>query len=167
MKDIGAMTGSPDCTFNPGGFLQRDQSAKSILEVTNVFNPAVNYCKGIRPFADVSESAWSYQYICLAKNRNVVTGYASGVDAGKYLPARALNRAEALAIVLRNLENEVIPKTSSVSYEDVNTGQWYSGYAKYAQDKGLFLGRKLYPADAMTRGEFAVMLYKLHQAGKI
>ncbi len=68
--------------------------------------------------------------------------------------------------MLRNL-NEPMPSIHSVSYADVPTGQWFSGFAKYSYDNGLFSGINLYPGQATTRDEVAVVIYKLHLLGKI
>lgn len=165
-KSIGAITGNPDGTFDKDGALQRDQIAKIALEAFDMFNAAEDYCDGVSPFPDLTNSAWSYQYICRAKELNVVSGYEAGADAGLYRPGRSVNRVELLAIVLRNLD-DVMPSNDSASYSDVATGQWFSGYAKYAKDNLLFVGSNLLPSQAATREEVAEVLYRLHTLGKI
>jgi hypothetical protein len=163
VKSSGAMTGNPDGTFDPAGLLQRDQIAKIALETFNKFNNTTNYCAGQNPFPDVTETSWSYQYICRAKALAVVTGYLAGPDAGYYRPARSVNRAEFLAIILRNL-GEIMP--SGASYSDVPADSWFAGYAKYSMNNSLFTGTKLYPENFTTRREVAQVLYKLHNQGK-
>ncbi len=166
VKSIGAMTGNPNGTFDPSGILQRDQIAKISLETFNLFNSSSDYCSNENPFPDLTKSEWSYQYICRGKDLGMITGYKSGADAGYYRPARSVNRVEFLALILRNL-NETMPGIISVSYSDVASGQWYSGYAKYSYDHSLFTGSKLYPTNFVTRVEVARVLYKLHEQGKI
>jgi len=166
VKGIGAMTGNPDGTFAPSGVLQRDQIAKIALETFNKYVDGTDYCGGSAAFPDVTGSAWSYQYICRGKSLGIITGYLSGADAGFYRPARSVNRVEFLAIVLRNL-TDAMPATSSTSYSDVATGQWFSGYARYSMDNALFIGSNLFPTQATTRGEVASVIYKLHTLGKI
>src|SRR5690606_4184237 len=112
VKSIGAMTGNPDGSFDKDGLLQRDQIAKIALEAFGMFNAAEDYCDGTSPFPDLTNSAWSYQYICRAKELNVVGGYEAGADAGLYRPGRSVNRVELLAIVLRNLD-EAMPGNNS------------------------------------------------------
>ncbi len=166
VKSIGAMTGNPDGTFKPLDLLQRDQIMKIVLETFDKFDKQTDYCAGSRPFPDVSEIDWSYQYICRAKNLGITTGYLSGPDAGFYRPARTVNRVEFLALVLRNLV-EQMPSNSESSYDDVAVNQWFSGYAKYAFDNNLFAKPNLFPTNFMIRAEVARVLYKLHQLGKI
>ena len=160
------MTGNPDGSFAPNAILQRDQVTKVVLKTFNRYNSTTNYCGGTNPFPDVTSSSWAFQYICDGKGLGMITGYKSGADAGFYRPARSVNRVEFLALVLRNL-SETMPGNSSSSYNDVPTGQWFSGYAKYAFDQSLFMGSNLFPTQSMARWEVAAVIYKLHQNGKI
>jgi hypothetical protein len=165
VSSIGAMTGNPDGTFQPDGSLQRDQIAKIVLMAFKNFKADTNYCGGGSPFPDVTPTDWSYQYICQGKNLNMITGYQSGADAGFYRPARSVNRAELLALVIRNINPN--PPTNLPSYKDVGTGLWYSGYANFALTYNLFPPQYLYPDAVATRQDAAFILYTLHQAGKI
>ena len=164
VKSIGAMTGNPDGTFDPSGLLQRDQVSKIALETFKKFTATTDYCGGVAPFGDVSETAWAFQYICRAKALGVVTGYLSGPDKGLFKPARSVNRSEFLAIILRNL-TETMPTGSS--YSDVSTDSWYAGYAKFSKNNNLFEGSTLSPTNFTTRREVAQVIYKLHSLGKI
>ncbi len=164
VKSIGAMTGNPDGTFDPAGLLQRDQIAKIALEAFGNFSGSADYCAGQSPFPDVTAADWAYQYICRAKALAVVTGYEAGADAGYFRPARSVNRAEFLAIILRNL-GEIMPTGSS--YTDVHSTDWFADYAKYSKDNSLFTGSTLKPANFTSRREVAQVLYKLHNLGKI
>jgi flagellar hook assembly protein FlgD len=166
VKSIGAMTGNANGTFDQTGLLQRDQIAKIVLETFNKFNSQTDYCAAIKPFLDIDQNSWSYQYICRGKALGVITGYLSGADAGYYRPGRSVNRVEFLALLLRNLA-ETMPSINSTSYSDVATGLWYSGYAKYSKDKGLFTGNSLYPTNFVSREEVARVIYQLHNLGKI
>jgi hypothetical protein len=164
VKSIGAMTGNPDGTFDPAGLLQRDQIAKIALESFGNFSGSADYCAGQNPFPDVTAADWAYQYICRAKALAVVTGYEAGADAGYFRPGRSVNRAEFLAIILRNL-GEIMPTGSS--YTDVHSTDWFADYAKYSKDNNLFSGTTLKPANFTSRREVAQVLYKLHDLGKI
>ncbi len=165
VKSIGAMTGNPNGTFEPAANLQRDQVAKISLETFDLFSSSKNYCSG-NPFPDVTTNEWSYQYICRGVALGMITGYASGADAGYYRPARSVNRVEFLALILRNVD-ETMPGLNSSSYKDVAAGLWYSGYAKYSYDNSLFTGASLYPDRFVTRREVAKAIFQLHELGKI
>ncbi len=165
VQSIGAMTGYGDGTFGPGEILQRDQIAKISLEAFGLFDENQDYCDG-NPFPDVTGSAWSQQYICRGVDLEMITGYQSGADAGLYRPARSVNRIEFLALILRNVSDDM--PAAGTSYNDASdTSQWYFGYGKYSYDNSLFVGNSLYPTQLVTRGEVAKVLYKLSQLGKI
>jgi flagellar hook assembly protein FlgD len=166
VKNIGAMTGNPNGTFDPTGILQRAQITKISLATFNLFNSSFNYCGGNNPFPDVSNSQWSYQYVCRGKDLGMITGYKSGVDAGYYRPSRSVNRVEFLALILRNVD-DTMPGINSTSYADVSSGQWYSGFAKYSYDHSLFNGTRLYSTNQVSRVEVARIIYKLNLQGKI
>lgn len=164
-KEIGAMTGNPNGSFGAEGLIQRDQVAKIALETFKLYDDQQSYCQGgVSGFPDVSLSAWSFQYICRAKALGVITGYQSGEDAGYFRPSRFLNRAEFLAIILRNLQEE-FPK--GTSYADVSSNDWYSAYARFSYNNNLYTGDALFPNMTVTRREAAAILFKLHQLGKI
>ncbi len=166
VKSIGAMTGNPDGTFAPQSLLQRDQIMKIVLVSFKQFDQQTDYCAGVRPFPDVGETDWAYQYVCRAKALAITTGYQSGPDKGFYRPSRSVNRIEFLALVLRNLSGP-LPANTVASYDDVPTGQWFTGYAKYAYDNVLFNHPNLFPTNFMVRVEVARVLFKLHQMGQL
>lgn len=166
MQSIGAMTGNPDGTFAPDAYLQRDQVAKISLETFNLFDDSEDYCNGENPFPDVNSSDWAYQHICRGVELDMIYGYTGGADAGYYRPARDVNRVEFLALILRNVSG-TMPDDSLGSYDDVDGGNWFSGYAKYSYDNALFDGNKLFPSQATTRLEVARHVYELFLLGKI
>jgi hypothetical protein len=95
----------------------------------------------------------------------LITGYQGGADAGYYRPARNVDRAEFLALLLRNLAGTL--KVFLPNYSDVATNQWYAAYAKYAYDNGLFPAPSLNPTNSTSRVEVAKVIYRLHTLGKI
>lgn len=166
VKNAGIMTGNANGTFAPNAPLQRDQVAKISLETFNLFNKNSDYCGGSPAFPDVPKSQWSYQYICRGADLGMIKGYTAGPNVGKYVPVGNVIRVEALALILRNL-NEAMPGDDETSYKDVSLNQWFTGFARYAKEKGLYTGEYLYPTDEVTRLEMAQMIYKLDKLGKI
>lgn len=166
VKSIGAMTGNPDGSFAPTDILQRDQVTKISLETFGLFDPDADYCNGVDPFPDMPPAQWSYQYVCRGVQLEMITGYQSGPNAGKFLPSIGVNRVEFLALLLRNLA-EAMPPLSSTSYADVAADQWFSGFARFSLDNDLFPGLNLFPEKGTTRVEVADAIFKLHEAGKV
>ncbi len=164
VKSIGAMTGYSNGNFGPDNNLNRAEIAK-IVEVTfKKFSESKDYCLGSNPFPDVTASLWAFQYICRGQSLGMITGYLSGPDKGFYRPERNVNRAEFLALVLRNVSDSM---PTGTSYKDVASGEWYEKYAKFSYDKKLFSGSYLYPTQPTRRIEVARVLYRLHELGKI
>ena len=159
VKSIGAMTGNPDGTFDPNLPVQRDQIAKIVLETFGKFEASTDYCGGADPFPDVGTAEWSYQYVCRGKALGMITGYQSGEDKGFYRPVRGVNRAELLAMLLRNLD-EAMP--TGASYSDVPSDAWYGGYAKFSLDNEIYAGTVLEPTRFASRIEVAYVIYSLH-----
>lgn len=164
VKSIGAMTGYANGDFGPDNELNRAEIAK-IVEVTfKKFVEGTDYCLGVNPFPDVPSTLWAYHYICRGKNLGMITGYLSGPDQGFYRPSRNVNRAEFLALVLRNLSDTMVNGTS---YYDVSANDWFNKYAKFSYDQKLFEGTRLYPHLPTKRIEVARALFRLHELGKI
>ncbi len=167
-KSRGIITGNADGTANLSGFLQRDQVAKIAMEAYGMYDKNQNYCSGQMPYYDMSSAEWSYQYVCDAKNRGIVTGYKSGVDFGNFRPARVVNRSEFLAIMIRPLTSLIngftIPDNNIASYTDVELGQWYAGLARLSMSYNLFTGSYFQPLNAVTRREAVQVIYKLHNS---
>ncbi len=166
VNSIGAMTGNPNGTFGPNAFLQRDQVAKIILVAFKLYDTTTDYCGNGTIFPDIAAGNWAFQYICAAKAEGLITGYQNGPDAGHYIPSRNVSRIEFLAILLRSLGDQ-IPSNNSSSYDDVQAGQWFSGYASYAMNNSLFPGPNLNPNSFTMRRDVARILYQLYKEGKI
>jgi len=160
VQDIGAMTGI-DGNFAPNLPLKRDAITKIVLKTFSLFEEGTKYCQG-NPFPDLTSSDWSYEYVCRGKAIGAITGYPDNT----FRPSQNVNRIEFLALLLRNV-SDPIPGNDRVSYLDTEVGAWYSGYAKYSQDNGLFEGTNLLPEKSTTRREVAKIIYKLQKAGKI
>jgi flagellar hook assembly protein FlgD len=166
VKSIGAMTGMANGEFNPSGLLQRDQIAKIALVAFDLFRENTRYCPfGEKPFPDIGLNDWSYQYVCRAKSLGVITGYKAGEFKGLYKPTRLVSRAELLAIILRNIDEEM--PSQGANFDDVPAGAWYENYARFAKKEILYPGSVLYPEHIPTRKEAAVLLYNLHLEGKL
>jgi len=163
---IGAMTGYPDGTFRPQKILQRDEVSKISLMAFELYKDGLDYCRGEDPFPDVlvngDEPDWSAQYVCRGVEKSMITGYEGGDDAGYFRPARLVNIAEFLALFLRNLD-QTMPVNSSASYANIPTGEWFTGFFRFAQDNDLLDSTPSSPTDDVPRLQVAKVLYKLHQ----
>lgn len=164
-KQEGIMTGVGNGDFFAGNDeVDRAQASKISLESFNEYDANQDYCDGVKPLSDVSLGLWYSNYVCRAVDIDMITGYKSGPDAGKFVADRDVSVIEMFAIFLRPLD-ENMPMGSS--YSGLAANQWYSGYAKYAKDKGLYPGTSLSPTKVATRYEIVDFLYELHEKGEI
>ncbi len=101
---------------------------------------------------------WAERYISRAFNLNIVNGYTNG----KFMPDKAVTRAEFISMVNHALDLDIDISTSS--YKDVTGGSWYyndiseavaAGYA------GGYSDNTFRPNTPITRQEGAVMLAKI------
>lgn len=164
-KDAGIMTGQQGGEYFDGySYLNRAEIAKVALVAHQLYKAENDYCQAKKPFADILLGQWYTNYICLGKNIKMLTGYAAGPDAGKYVPARSVTLPEMFCIVARPL-GESMPQ--GASYSGLATDQWYSGCAKYVKDHGYFEATSILPTTEATRFNALNFLYALHQDGKI
>lgn len=148
--------------FMSGLAIQRDQSAKVILLVNDLFEEGEKYCTR-PPYIDVPFGEWFSEMVCRGSQLGIITGYLGPPDAGYFRPARAVTRVEFLALLQRSLK---IPEKAGFSYDDVPTsGVWFTEQGNFARDYNLFPGNNLFPNSDITRGEVARILNKINQAG--
>jgi hypothetical protein len=93
LTNIGAVSGNPDGTFQPGRPVNRAEFLKIILlSNTSIF---VSPSDAATCFPDVRSTDWFSSYVCLAKRRTMVGGYPDGL----FHPERQVNYAEALKML--------------------------------------------------------------------
>lgn len=158
LKDHGVIGGYSDGTFKPDQTVNRAEALKIILLGSGI---QVAASVDLEPFRDTDRSAWYAPYVSKAKDLNVVSGYADGT----FKPAQTVNLVENLKMLLLtgniNINNLTVTQNP---YADAPKGQWYTNYAEYAKEKNLIDAdskNMVYPAQGMTRGKLAEMMYRL------
>jgi hypothetical protein len=94
-----------------------------------------------------NEPEWFFNYVCVAKQKGFVNGYADG----SFKPTQKINFVEAAKIIAAALE-----------IDDVNTTTpWYKAYVeKLASKKAIPTSIKSFNQN-ITRGEMAEMIWRL------
>jgi hypothetical protein len=121
-------------------------------------------------FPDVPKSAWYAKYVCVAKDKGIVSGIG-----GNFMPNTFVTRAETLKILLESTGltdiNDIYnanyasqPGWTYVSFPDALIGEWYAKYVAYAKDKNIIGGYSdgtFRPGNSITRAEVAKIITKL------
>ncbi len=160
LKERNIINGYPDGSFKQERLVSRAEALKILFSALNkaeikVLEPTIS-------FPDVHREDWFYEFVYKSLQKGIAQGYPDG----SFYPARPINRAESLKIVLLE-ENGMIPeKVMAAPYSDVPIESWFAPYAKLSKQRGLFLetrnnGGELLPNEPVTRGEFAELIYHL------
>jgi len=113
-----------------------------------------------KAFSDVDQSHSNFVAIQFLKDKGIITGYADG----SFQPAKLVNRAEALKILLEgNKVQTAVPNVSS--FPDVKLTDWFVKYVETAKTSGIIKGNPdgtYAPSRNVSRAEFLKMLLILN-----
>lgn len=156
VKQQGIVSGYSDGTFKPDNKINRAEFIKILIEAAfpgqATFTYASSYC-----FKDVLFTDWYSQYVCLAKEKNIISGYLDG----SFDPNKSINVVETLKIGLKTFVS-LFAKASDGS---VYGQPWYQMYLNYAENSGLMVnGWKDDISKEITRGEMAEFIFKIKQS---
>lgn len=105
------------------------------------------------PYEDVDEDEWYYEYVAAAYALDYLD------EDEKYYPEGAIDRAEAVTLLIRMAGVET--DETSTSYRDVSSSDWYAAAIRAATDHEVVEGypdRSFKPENNLTRAEAAVMV---------
>ena len=149
LKDNEIVEGYDDGTFRPDNKINRAEFMKIIITAKYsqdyIDTNSKNSC-----FTDV-KTQWFAPYICIAKNKNIVSGYSSGY----FRPSQDISFVEAAKILSEVYGLEVI-----------KGGNWYEGYVKALQNNNYIpLSIGVLNKD-ITRGEMAELIWRIKEQKK-
>lgn len=171
----GIFDGYADGSFGPYNNINRAEVLKVALEAFDnaVILPSDGSNQG---FKDLDSSAWYMPYVRTAKFYGMLHGYPDGEAKLN----QNINRVEMLKFMLEASKSFVgtfLQKYAFSYFADVDANDpnqaWYIDYAGAAHDYLLFntdydyntSASYLKPAKLVTRGEVALMLYRMNQYG--
>lgn len=135
----GIVQGYADGTFKPKNNINR-------AEFTKIVVAALFEAQGGDCFSDV-KNEWFAPYICVAKTKGIIGGYADGT----FKPTQNISFAEAAKIIAIAFEKD--PPAGDV---------WYEGYVRaLASDHAIPTSIDSFTKQ-LTRGEMAELIYRLH-----
>lgn len=171
LSDLGVINGYPNGSFQPQKGISRAEAIKILIaadfsqsQIGNALDWHQAQGHRYATFRDVSINEWFAPYVELAYRYGIIEGYPDGT----FRPQNTINFAEALKIIL--LTNDV--DTRRIRFNEtpllyVKKGDWFARYFGYAHNKNLINREKFYhPAQAITRGEFAEIVYRLKSIQK-
>jgi hypothetical protein len=98
--DLGIVQGYEDGSYQPNKTINRAELVKIVVEA--VYNNEFESYGATSCFTDVNAGDWYTKYICFAKEKGIVEGYADG----SFMPAKGVNFVEALKIVMVGFGDE-------------------------------------------------------------
>lgn len=154
------VNGNPDGTFSPERAVNRAEMLKMLYRSSGKQpRPVHTSC-----FSDVESGSWYELYVCDAADRGVVQGY----NDGRFRPAQAVSRVEALKMIMEMMDIPVENVTGEardvVKFVDVSTSAWYTKYLYRAFELRILPitgqdGARFYPDWPLLRGEAAAYIY--------
>ena len=167
VTDRGIFEGYSSGSFGVYYPINRAETLKVIMEANGIGQSTSYSSYSTLGFSDVITGAWYMPYMDMAMDFGIFNG-DSGASTAR--PEAYVNRVEALKMALETLEivSTYTVDDCSFSYVDVNSDSWYSSYVCESLVFNLFDAYSNYyfmPEEYGTRGEIALMFYRLHTAG--
>jgi len=119
-----------------------DISAKPVIECCNIY-------------ADIELDAWYHDGVHFC----ILNEFMNGKGSGKFYPKANITRAELVSILWK-MSGRPEAKTAS-AFIDVPANKWCAGQIAWASEASVVrgYGDVFYPDRAITREEFALILY--------
>ncbi len=166
------MIGSANSQFLPNRPLTRAEAAVVLVRAMGISPAASNAANSQQPFTDIKEH-WAKNEIVLAYQY----GLLSGMSDTKFAPDSRLSREQLASLLSRvvgngdSSANKGVVSVTAVNYgpifKDLDFGRWsYAAIAAMTEQQLLkgYTDGNFYPANDVTRAEFAVMLQRLAAA---
>lgn len=153
----GAVQGKSSTIFAPNDSATRAELVKIALLGADVDISD----SATEPFTDVSSKDWFYSVVATAYEEDFVEGYSTG----EFKPNSAVNRAEALVILLRIFEVDTQSGSSS-PFKDVSTSAWYFPAVYTSYMKGIVEGYSdgtFGAAKNISRAEIAALVVRMQE----
>lgn len=174
LKDLNLIQGYPDGTFKPYQSINRAEALKILTEAIkfqslSFVEKPIASIKATQdassepnpykcPFYDIDLQAWYIPFICDAYHNGVVEGYPDGT----FRPEQTINKVEALKMVI--LQGGISLNTNYTdNFDDISPKDWFWSYARIANEKSFIVEDRsgnLNPAETLTRGDFAMLVYR-------
>lgn len=149
----GIINGFENGTFAPEQSVSRAQLCKMLVLAFGLETNANS------SFEDVDSSSWSYPYISILAQKDIVRG-----DGNAFRPNDSITRQDAAVIIARTLRGMGLLQDGEYTFEDSGDLAAYAAESVSALAANGYLkgdGVNFMPQKEITRGEAAVMLSRL------
>ncbi|MCL2842364.1 MAG: S-layer homology domain-containing protein [Oscillospiraceae bacterium] len=120
------------------------------------------------PFADVAAGRWYHPAVVFVHENGIMQGTA----ATTFAPTMDFSRAMVVTTLFRMYHDRVADTSdpAAAPFDDVAEGRWYAPYIAWAHSNGIVQGvseTRFRPQNAVSRQEFATMIYRFAQFADI
>lgn len=156
VKEKSIVDGYSDNTYRPLNEINRAEFVKIIIEakfsteeIESCISENIDSDWTYVFFPDVAKDEWFAKYICLATQKNIISGYSDGT----FRPSNTINFAEVAKIIV-----------STFGVETNKAGEdWYEIYVYALQDKN-FIPQTVQDVDSnLNRGEMAEIIWRIKE----
>ncbi|PKL36451.1 hypothetical protein CVV38_00910 [Candidatus Peregrinibacteria bacterium HGW-Peregrinibacteria-1] len=152
LLEKGIVQGYQDGNFQPDAPVTRAELLKMVMEAYDIDQTTVDTAS----FSDVSLETWYGPYIETAKTLDFISGYSDGT----FKPNNAVNRAEALAMILNSSGLDLL-HNETATFTDTQSSDWYAAFISYAVENNIIQGYQngnFGPSDNLTRAQAAKII---------
>lgn len=154
MKEANVVQGYPDGTYRPQSTSTRAEFLKMVIE-SSVAKSEIEECVQTFPmsakyayFRDVKKHDWFVKYVCIAKQKGIVSGYPDKT----FKPNNTITFAEAAKIIV-----------VTFGYETPYDAIWYKPYIEILQSKNAIPSSLSSCHQKIYRGEIAEILRRIEE----
>lgn len=155
LRDSKVVKGYSDGTFKPEDSLNRAEALKMILVANSI--PINAYSV---KFHDMDSGDWYWKYVGTAVAKEIVKGY----EDQTFRAGNTVTRAEFLKMAILSANKKVSAQVEISPYTDIKEKSWYASYFQFAKKYELLRTeeeKKVFPNNAITRGEAADIIYRI------
>lgn len=150
LHDRGIVSGNADGTFRPDSVINRAEFTKIIIAARfSETEMADCIARTYVLFPDVRLNDWFAPYVCIAKEKGIVRGYADGY----FRPEQTINIAES---------SQILASTFGLSAKKpVTMTEWYAPAVQALADHSIYPPSVRALEQNPTRGEMAEMIVRI------
>jgi len=159
LKDMNVVSGYADGAFHDQSTINRAEFIKILMgsvsteeERSRCISSQLQKNWSYSYFSDVSLREWYAPYVCVAKERAIISGYGDGT----FRPNNQITMVEALKIIFMGHNVQLVPAPNT---------PWYEAYVRTAEDKFNFGHDSASTVDKYSmpieRGYMAQMIYRV------